>query len=459
MKYLHLNVPVRHYTGISYDLNQTLGGPLLAACAIQAGHQAMYYDAEALGLDHQRTLAEIDRLQPDVLGMTALTLSLHGVEEIARAVKERWPEMYVVVGGPYAVADPAGTLDATGADCAVIGEAELAIDRIIRERPTGILPVQAPADLDALPRPAWEYSHPTIPHYIGNEPRFGRPEACTLIMRGCPHACSFCSLPLHQNASIKAVDEPDRLQPLLRRSTIRYQSAEKIIEEWRWLRDSYDVRHTFVYADELVGAYATQRDWLVPTMEAIARANLGITWKTQGRCNRRFIEQDVMDAMSAAGCRAVMWGIESGSPKVNQAVHKGTHPADVLHTFRCAKRAGIRNWGYFMTGMPEETEADAAQTEALILALCDEGLLDYRQVTICTPEVNTPLWARAEREGWLPKRDPRNRWHYTPSDTPWMSADRIRYWRDRLATVGLEVQHRLGMHNVAYAQYAPGVPA
>lgn len=451
MKYLHLNPPVHHYSGIHFDLNQTMGGPLLVACALEAGHEALYLDAEALNLSHEQTLKEIERLAPDALGMTVLTLSLQGVVEITHSVKRLWPDTHVILGGPHAVADPEGTMDATGADCLVIGEAEIILPSLLANRARGIQVAAAPSDLDALPRPAWDYSFPSVTYYQGNEPRFGRPEACVLPMRGCPHACTFCSLPLHQNASIAPCDEPDRLQPRMRRSTIRYQSAGKIISEWSWLKSNYQVKHLFVYADELVGAYAGQRDWLIPTMEAIAAADLGVTWKTQGRCSAKFVDRDQMDAMHAAGCRAVMWGIESGSARVNRAVHKGTTAADVMHTFRVAHAAGIKNWGYFMTGIPEETEQDAEQTEALIVALCQEGLLDYRQVTICSPEINTPLYKRAEAEGWLPRRDPHNRWHYTPADTPWMSADRIRYWRDRLATAGLNAPRRIAMDTVAYA--------
>lgn len=454
MKYLHLNPPIHHYCGTHYDLNLTLGGPLLVACARAAGHDAIYLDAEALGYSHEQTLAEISRLRPDVLGMTALTLSLQGVSEISRAVRARCQDTHVVVGGPHAVADPHGTLAETDAHGVIVGEAEQAIDKIITSRPTGISSVLAPENLDALPMPAWDACFPRPGQYRGNEPRFPGPEACVLWMRGCPHACTFCSLPLHQNASVKPVDEPDRLQPLLRRSTIRYQSAEKIIAEGTYLRDTFGIRHLFVYADELVGAYATQAEWLVPTCEELAAANLGLTWKTQGRCNRKFVTQDILDAMAAAGCVAVMWGVESGSPIVNRAVHKGTTPEDVLHTMRLAKRAGIKSWGYFMTGMPEETEVRAAETEALILRLCDEDLLDYRQVTICSPEVNTPLWDRAKREGWLPARDPHQRWHYTPTATPWMSLGQIQYWRQRLATAGLTSsgQRLCSMSNLAFAQ-------
>lgn len=426
MRYLHVNPPV--CTDTYMRLNQCLGGPLLVAAAHVAGWDGGYLDAEALGYDKGRTLEEIRRLEPDVVGVTALTRNMDAVRWLLGAMREAG--IYAMVGGPHAVAAPDDLTDV--ADLVVIGEADLALAGLLDERPCGVRAVEPPPDLDVLPRPAWEFCWPSPNTYKGNAPRFTHPEACLVPMRGCPHACGFCSLPLGQGASLTPRDQQDRLQPLMRRPWIRYQSAAKIVDEVRYLRDRYGVRHVFMYADELVGAYGVQRDWALSTWAEVARADLNVTWKAQGRCSARFVTDDVLEAMRAAGCVAIMWGIETGSEKVARALRKGTTPEDVIVTLARAKRAGLFNFGFFMAGCPEETEQEAVATEALIQELKARKILDGRQVTICTPEINTPLWARAEAEGWLPRRNPARRWHYTPSDTPWMAADRAMYWRGRL---------------------------
>jgi radical SAM superfamily enzyme YgiQ (UPF0313 family) len=137
-----------------------------------------------------------------------------------------------------------------------------------------------------------------------------------------------------------------------------------------------------------------------------------------------------------AGCRVVMWGVESFSQAVLDANQKGTSTEDIWHSLRTARAAGIQNWVFSMVGMYGETDADAALTAEGLKKGYEEGLIDYRQTTVTTVMPGTELHRKAVAEGWYvpaPECGPQMQSAYT--STPWLSAERIAYWQRRYAEV------------------------
>jgi len=117
---------------------------------------------------------------------------------------------------------------------------------------------------------------------------------------------------------------------------------------------------------------------------------------------------------------------------------KATTEADIWHTLRAAKAAGIKNWVFLMVGNAEEGPAELAYTAKQLAEAVKEGLVQYRQVTVCTPVPGTPLYDRAEREGWLappPETGPQMAQVYNA--TPWLKEREIRHWKAQLEGAGL----------------------
>ena len=66
-----------------------------------------------------------------------------------------------------------------------------------------------------------------------------------------------------------------------------------------------------------------------------------------------------------------------------------------------------------------------------------EGLVQYRQVTVCTPVPGTPLYDRAKAEGWLcepPEGGPQMAQVYNA--TPWLKEREIKHWKTQLEMAG-----------------------
>jgi anaerobic magnesium-protoporphyrin IX monomethyl ester cyclase len=59
--------------------------------------------------------------------------------------------------------------------------------------------------------------------------------------------------------------------------------------------------------------------------------------------------------MGRAGCMLISWGIESGNEAILKKAHKGYKMDQALKALTWAKPAGIKNWGYFIIGLPGET--------------------------------------------------------------------------------------------------------
>jgi len=87
---------------------------------------------------------------------------------------------------------------------------------------------------------------------------------------------------------------------------------------------------------------------------------LKITWMCQLK-PKDFAPAD-LQKLYAAGLRIVLWGVESGSPRILDLMRKGTKVEENELTLRTAHQVGIKNVLYIMFGFPTETETDFMST-------------------------------------------------------------------------------------------------
>lgn len=133
------------------------------------------------------------------------------------------------------------------------------------------------------------------------------------------------------------------------------------------------------------------------TCDALKSLQLDFVWGCQTRIG--IFGQEDFDYMYASGCRWVFFGVESGSPRVLQAMNKHMDYELVVPTFAACKRAGIVTIGSFIAGFPGETEDDMRQTVALIERL-DTTLINLNFFIVMP---GSDIYYRLVEEGRYPR--------------------------------------------------------
>jgi anaerobic magnesium-protoporphyrin IX monomethyl ester cyclase len=138
----------------------------------------------------------------------------------------------------------------------------------------------------------------------------------------------------------------------------------------------------------------------------------------------------MLQLMGKAGCRMISWGIESGNEQILKHAHKGAYPEKAERALRWAKQAGIMNWGYFIIGLPGETEETIRQT----IDFAKKLPLDIALFHVAAPYPGTPFFFEVVKEGWFRKG---TRWEQvdmdkgTVLDYPNLPAERLLYWQKK----------------------------
>ncbi|HEY6837990.1 MAG TPA: radical SAM protein [Geobacteraceae bacterium] len=370
-----------------------LGILCLAAVARRAGYPCSVIDAAALDLDLAAFLAKVEEIRPQLLGFSATTLSIVHAARAAERVKERFPAVTVVVGGPHVSAVPVETLERFPIfDVAVVGEGEeTLLDLLgVHEKGGDIgavpgivyrdgLQVRATArrpfisDLDTLPFPAWDLL-PGFPHRYA-PPVFKTrrlPAASLVTSRGCPNRCIFCDRSVF-GTSCHAF------------------SAEYVVAMIEELYRDFGVRE-FAFEDD---TFVTFRRRLTEICELLIARRLDISWSCLGRVNH--VTPELLALMKRAGCWQVSFGIESGSEAILRAIRKNVTCDEIRRALQASRAAGLLNKGFFIVGHPGETRETLRETIDFALALP----LDDISVAMLTPFPGTEIFDRAAEFGTL----------------------------------------------------------
>jgi anaerobic magnesium-protoporphyrin IX monomethyl ester cyclase len=256
-------------------------------------------------------------------------------------------------------------------------------------------------DLDALPIPL----HDMLPLQKYVMPLIKGPFTFIVTSRGCPAGCTYCIKHVSYQFSVRLRD-PDLLMK----------------EMWELKR--LGINNIHMYAD----LFTVNRDQVVALCQKMIDQNLNIHWTCNSRVD--YVDEEMLSLMGKAGCRLISWGIESGNEQILRHARKGAYPDKAERALVWAKKAGIQNWGYFIIGLPGETEATIRQT----IDFSKRLPLDIALFHVAAPYPGTPFFFEVVREGWF---RPGTRWEQvdmdkgTVLDYPDLPAERLLYWQKR----------------------------
>lgn len=257
------------------------------------------------------------------------------------------------------------------------------------------------ADLDDLPMPM----HHLLPLEKYLMPLLKGPFTFIVTSRGCPAGCTYC---------IKHVSYGP---------TMRLRSPAKLIEEIKLLK-SLGVHNIHMYAD----LFTVNREQVIGLCKGLIAENIKIRFTCNSRVD--FVDQEMLELMAQAGCFYIAWGLESGNKDILSHARKGVDPTRAVHSLAIARKAGIKNWGYFIIGLPGETEASIRQT----IDFAKQLPLDIALFHIAAPYPGTPFFHEVVKNRWF---RPGTRWEEvdmdesTVLDYPDLPAERLEYWQKR----------------------------
>jgi radical SAM superfamily enzyme YgiQ (UPF0313 family) len=399
VKIILYNPPVFYYTGKHFDLLPSLGLAILARVLNDAGNECEVIDLEALGV-HPNSLRVPDA---DLIGFTSPSAAMKGVRDCIASLRKQGYQGRIMVGGNHATLFP----DEMGVDLVVTGECEGNIAQLIHV--DGVYEGKR-APIEDIPSPDWDHHSPDVTVYKGQyeilHPRAG----VSMWTRGCPFKCIYCADYIYNG------------QPT------RYRPVERIVEDMQDFKRR-GIDRVYVYDDEMVGTKLPD-GWMKSIADKIQ--SLNITWITQGRCSKKHVTPELLNDMYRAGCRQIIWGVESFSQSVLNAVKKHITPEDIFSSLKVSKQAGMKNVIFMMIGNYKETENDLKESAKNIKLAYDMGLIDQCQTSVCKIMPGTELERISKSEGWYqPDTGGMIRMKQVTNATPWLTTGQISNWQAR----------------------------
>jgi len=402
MKILLINPPYTAEERYGKDLgkfgplNEPLGLAYLAANLERAGHDVSILDAPALEIQNDGICANVGKNGYDLVGVTMLTPMYHRSVGVVRAVKHRFPDICIVVGGPHPTILPVETLNENQEiEFVVIGEGEVILLNLVNaiENKTDIKKVAGIAyrkidqvvvndpspmvtDLDELPLPA-RHLLPMQAYHITRSRTRSKHAFTVSVARGCPFNCAFCCRIFGRR--------------------VRHHSVARIINEINILFDEYGAREINLEADTLT----VNRKFIHSLCDALIDSGLSqkITWTCESRIDT--VDTDILRKMKKAGCWQISYGVETGSQRLLNLIHKDITLAEIEETFKLTQKVGISIRSFYMLGIPTETREESLKT----IAFAKKLDASWSQFTLFTPFPGTELHDLAAKEGGMQLRD------------------------------------------------------
>lgn len=296
----------------------------------------------ALG-GYQDVCNVIAEFRPDVIGISMLTYRYCDVYKMINTIKDRCPNIPIIVGGAHVSTLREEVLRSCKAiDYGFVGESEESIVEfcqggelsqikgIISRRNGDIVysgdrkPI---LNLDAVSWPK---------DYGVDLDRYLSKERLILSSRGCPYSCIFCPVSL-------AIGKK-----------LRVRSAENVVDEMEyWYKRGY---RRFAMLDDNFTFYKERTIEICDKIKDRGLKDLIIRCGNGIRCDK--VDKEVLEKMKGVGFTYVSYGVESGNDRVLKTLKKGETIKQIEKAIELSLELGFDVTLFFVVGTPSETVKD-----------------------------------------------------------------------------------------------------
>ena len=297
------------------------------------GHEVQIIDAEAERLSLNKIIKRVKSIDPEVVGLTCLTFTLETCKSIIQGIR-KVSDAYIAVGGPHVMAAPQQAFDDLKPDVCVVGEAESIIEKLVEEKPKGIVYSDEIKEIDKIPFPDRSLvEHIKYGSFYGMKIK----ENITGILtsRGCKFGCSYCNRP--------------------KKLYFRSRSPKNIVAE---LKQINEMGFESVWiADDNFTNYPKN---VIKLSRLIRREGLKFDFYGQARVD--VPSESLYRSMKEMGVVALSFGVESLNPEIIRWYNKTPYPnrwaSYVKKTLKLCEKYGIIFLGSLIFGAPMETKED-----------------------------------------------------------------------------------------------------
>ena len=374
------------------DIYQPLGLAYIAAVLEKAGYEVGIIDAKVEKLSFEAIIKRVADFKPQIIGLSSSTPDFCVTVALAKQIRASG-DYTIIVGGKHVSALPEETLAEECFDYGVVGEGEetaLELVNAILRKDTQALKsikgivfrsgserIRTPRrpyieDLDTLPFPARHLLPPLTQYqYLYYK---ALPLATILTSRGCLYQCTFCDRAVFGNK-------------------MRVRSITNIVDEMQMLVRDYGVKVINIPDDLFTLNPQRVEDFC---RQLLAR-NLKISWSCLSRVD--LVNPDMLKIMQKAGCWMIGYGIESGNQRILDTIKKNITLETIKQALRWTRQLNIRTLGFFMLGLPGDSEETIRQTLRFSRSLPLDRIVFF----ITQPYPGSELYQTANREGKINK--------------------------------------------------------
>jgi anaerobic magnesium-protoporphyrin IX monomethyl ester cyclase len=362
----------------------SFGPGFLAAWLRRHGHEAAFLRVPIDRSDAD-IAADVQREAPGLIGVSITTRQWLRARDVLADLRRR-VNIPVIAGGLHATFSPEEVLRHDGIDYVCLGEGEDALLDLVNAleggpgtggianiwtkggaRPALRNPIEP---LDAVPFAARDML----------DERWGVRHITT--QRGCPFPCTYCAARMYDQLYSSG-------------DTARYgrrRTHANVLAELTELRTPGPLNYVIFLDDTFTLNHRWVREFCT-----VYRREFAVPFSLNARVET--VTGPMLQELAAAGCRHIVYGVESGSERVRREIMKRSAGNQRFReVFRWTREAGIMATANYIIGTPGESRDEMAETITLHHELqpTDFGFFVFY------PYPGTDLFRTCQENGYLP---------------------------------------------------------
>jgi len=385
MDVLLVNAPTKEKSRHA-SLNPPLGLAYIAAVLLERGYDVYAIDFNVGGFNPRILENIIEQDHPRILGISAHTETYTTGLKIASYVKQKSPDITVVIGGTHATTMHIDVAKQKDIDVVVLGEGEdtmLELADFVLEKRGCLSRIKGIAyrdhgsirasperpfiqNVDKLPFPA---------RHLFPMPLYENAGQVLISRGGCPFDCRFCA--------VNNIWKGGR----------RFRSVDNVLEEIIHIYDNFQLDE-INFADD---TFTLNRSKVLELCVKSKTLQDIFPWRWKCATRVDLVDKELLKQMHNAGCYSITYGIESGSQRILDSINKGINLDQVREAVKTTLDVGIGVVCAFMFPHPWDTVDTIRAQKTFMKELIDLGVTETLAST--TPFPGTYYYDNAETLG------------------------------------------------------------